>query len=298
MQKEWSDDEGLAAMVRHRAGLENAMTQMRRRLDEFNPDVVLVWGDDQYELFQEDLIPPFSLLAADEFEYPAAYGDQTNAWGETSADITKVKGAPEAGRWIAQRVIDAGFDLAYSYKPRDDRKFPHAFIHTVSYLDMARDGFPYPLLPVTVNCYGKYVITRRGGIRQFGEITDEVDPPAPSPQRCMDFGAAIARAAMDSPWRVALVASSSWSHAFLHDRAWHLHPDVEADRALYEALQAGDIEAWRRRSADDVALSGQQEMLNWYCLLGAAEAAGLNLNWSEFVETWICNSNKVFAVLD
>jgi len=226
------------------------------------------------------------------------YADDPNVWGETSADIVKVQGAPEAGRWIAQHVIDAGFDLAYSYKIRDDRKFPHAFIHTVSYLDMARDGFPFRLLPIAVNCYGKYVIARRGGMRGFAEITGEVDPPAPSPQRCMDLGGAIARAAMDSPWRVAMVASSSWSHAFLHDRAWHLHPDVETDRALYKALQEGDVDAWRRRSADDVALSGQQEMLNWYCLLGAAEEAGLKLNWSQFVETWICNSNKVFAVLD
>ena len=298
MQEEWSGDEGLAATERHRVDVESGLMEMRRRLDEFKPDVVIVWGDDQYELFQEDLIPPFCILAADEFEYPATYADDPNVWGETSADIVKVQGAPEAGRWIAQHVIDAGFDLAYSYKIRDDRKFPHAFIHTVSYLDMARDGFPFRLLPIAVNCYGKYVIARRGGMRGFAEITGEVDPPAPSPQRCMDLGGAIARAAMDSPWRVAMVASSSWSHAFLHDRAWHLHPDVETDRALYKALQEGDVDAWRRRSADDVALSGQQEMLNWYCLLGAAEEAGLKLNWSQFVETWICNSNKVFAVLD
>ena len=33
-----------------------------------NPDVVLVWGDDQYENFKEDIIPAFCVMAYDEFE--------------------------------------------------------------------------------------------------------------------------------------------------------------------------------------------------------------------------------------
>ena len=43
----------------------------------------------------------------------------------------------------------------------------------------------------------------------------DFDPPSPSPKRFMDLGAATARALRDSPFRVALLASSSWSHAFL-----------------------------------------------------------------------------------
>ena len=36
--------------------------------------------------------------------------------------------------------------------------------------------------------------------------------------------------------RVALAASSSWSHAFLNDKNWHLRPDTAADQRLYDAF--------------------------------------------------------------
>ena len=39
---------------------------------------------------------------------------------------------------------------------------------------------------------------------------------------------------------VALLASSSWSHAFLVDHTWRLRPDTEQDRRLYDAMTAHD----------------------------------------------------------
>ena len=77
-----------------------------------------------------------------------------------------------------------------------------------------------------------------------------------------------------SPWRVALVASSSWSHSFLTEKNWQLWPDVAADRRPYDALAAGDYDAWRRYTTDRIEDSGQHEVLNWFCLLGAMEALG------------------------
>jgi hypothetical protein len=112
----------------------------------------------------------------------------------------------------------------------------------------------------------------------------------------MEVGAATARALRESPWRVALVASSSWSHAFLTDKHHQLYPDVAADRALYEALRVGDYETWRKRPLAAIEESGQQEMLNWYMLVGAMEELGRKPDTCEFVETWTLNSNKCFAV--
>ena len=40
----------------------------RQLLDDFAPDFVVIWGDDQYENFKEDLIPPFCVLAYEAFE--------------------------------------------------------------------------------------------------------------------------------------------------------------------------------------------------------------------------------------
>jgi hypothetical protein len=98
--------------------------------------------------------------------------------------------------------------------------------------------------------------------------------------------------------RVALVASSSWSHAFLNDKAWHIHPDTPADRRLYDAMLAGDYEAWCQTTTEQVVSAGQHEMLNWFCLLGAMAELGLSLTRSDFVEAEIFNSNKAFALFE
>ena len=112
----------------------------------------------------------------------------------------------------------------------------------------------------------------------------------------MEMGAAAARAMRESPWRTALIASSSWSHAFLTDKTYQLHPDVAADRRLYEALRAGDYETWRSTPLPAIEDSGQQEMLNWYALVGAMEALGRKPDECDFIEAWAFNSNKCFAV--
>ena len=112
----------------------------------------------------------------------------------------------------------------------------------------------------------------------------------------MEVGAATARALRESPWRVALIASSSWSHAFLTDKHYQLYPDRESDRRLYEALRAGDYETWRQTPLADIETSGQQEMLNWYMLAGAMEELGRKPDECEFIDTWSFNSNKCFSV--
>jgi hypothetical protein len=95
---------------------------------------------------------------------------------------------------------------------------------------------------------------------------------------------------------VALVASSSWSHAFLTDKTWHITPDTAADRRLYQLFVDRDYETWRATPSRDIVDSGQHEMLNWFCLTGAVDELGLDLGWSELVTTDVFNSNKSFAV--
>jgi hypothetical protein len=99
----------------------------------------------------------------------------------------------------------------------------------------------------------------------------------------------------ESPWRVALNASSSWSHAFLTEKTYHLYPDHEADEALYRALQAGDYRTWRERSLAAIEDSGQHEMLNWYCLVGAMAELKSEPDYAVFLGSSVMNSNKVFA---
>ena len=56
-----------ATATQHRAKVMGAYRQVRQRIDAFKPDVIVIWGDDQYENFQEDLVPPFCVYAHDQF---------------------------------------------------------------------------------------------------------------------------------------------------------------------------------------------------------------------------------------
>jgi hypothetical protein len=188
--------------------------------------------------------------------------------------------------------------MAYGYKPLHHDGLGHAFVNTVLFLDYDRVGFPYPFIGFQVNCYGRRVIAQKGFRSSLANPLAEadLDPASPSPRRCMDVGAATARVLRDSPWRVALIASSSWSHAFLTNKNYQLYPDIPGDRRLYEALRKGDYAEWRKTSLGDIEDAGQQEMLNWFCLAGAMEELGRKPATCEFVETWALNSNKCFAV--
>ncbi len=305
MRTEWGDDGGTAAATRHRAALRAGLARCRAALDAFAPDVVEVWGDDQYEIFREELVPAFCVLAYDDLEVRplarlAARG-KPNAWGLPDDLTLTVRGAPDIGREIAATLLETGFDVAYAYRKPVDAPFPHAFVNTQLFLDYEHAGlrFPYPVVPIAVNCYGRHVIARKGGRVRCADIAVErLDPPGPSPARCYALGGALAAALRDGPHRVALVASSSWSHAFLVDEAWHLRPDTAADRRLYAALAAGDYGSWLEVTTEDVVAAGQHEMLNWFCLLGAMAELGCTPSWSTFVETDVFNSNKCFAVFD
>jgi hypothetical protein len=298
MRREWGADEGLAAAARHRQALVTWCRKARQALDAFAPDVVVVWGDDQYENFQEDVIPAFCVLAYEAIEHrPWSETRWANVWDEPKDATFTYKGHRVAAKRLASGLLEGGFDVAYAYRPLH-HPLGHAFMNTLLFLDYDRQGFPYPVIPFPVNCYGRRVIAQRGSAAALAALGDDerLDPPSPPPWRCFDLGRATARLLAASSWRVALVASSSWSHAFLVGKHHLLYPDVPADRAMFETLQAGDWSAWRATSLADIEESGQQEMLNWMCLAGAMAELGRRPTESAFVESWIFNSNKVFAI--
>ena len=298
MRAEWGNDEGMASAARHRAELVAWMDKSRAALDAFKPDFVLIWGDDQYENFKEDVVPAFCIQAYDDVEARPwrRYRFAKNAWGEDKDTAFVVRGHRAAAKHVASRLLEDGFDVAYAYRPLHHPDLAHAFLNTILLLDWDRGGFPYPCVPVSVNCYGRQVIAQQGGRGRLDLTEDQLDPPSPSPRRCMDLGATVARAFAASPWRVALVASSSWSHSFLTRKHGYLYPDVAADRRLFEALRRGDYETWRGTALDELEDAGQHEVLNWYCLAGAMEALGRKPDACDYAETWCFVAGKCIAV--
>jgi hypothetical protein len=210
----------------------------------------------------------------------------------------ELHGHREAAKYLATGLIERGIDTAYAYKPLH-HPLAHAFTNTFLYLDWDRRGFPYPVIPFAINCYGSNLLHAQGGSAAlFMPPRDQStlpDPPSPQPWRCMAVGKAVAEVFAASPWRVALIASSSWSHCFLSPTNGYLWPDHAADRLLFDALSHADYETWRKRPLKEMEQAGQHEMLNWMALMGAMEALHRRPAVQDYVETHIFMSEKCFV---
>jgi hypothetical protein len=294
MRKEYGDDKGLSAVKEHRDKVSKAFLTLRKAIDDFNPDVVLIWSKEQMENFGEDVMPPFCVYCYEEMEFkPHRQSDRLGPtiWGEDQHTVVKIKGNRAAGKYLTSKLIQEGFDMAYAYKPLHVPSLAHTFEGLITYLDWDRKGFPYPVMPFYVNGYGHHHLTGKGFSKE-----GEIDPPAPPPWRCYDLGRATARILRDSPWRVALIAGSSWSHAHLTEKTHRLWPDVETDRVLFHELAAGNYGYFRDLETPELVASGNQEILSWVCLAGACAELGLKPVYMDKVETWIFASTKITSV--
>lgn len=304
LRKEWGDDEGKSAAAVHREKMLVGMRRCMKELREFNPDFCIIWGDDQYENFREDIIPPYCIFAYDDvsiqpwgqLQDSGELVGKPNYWDESKDFTLDVKFATDQAKELTTKLLEAEFDVSYAYKPLHHPGLAHAFLNAILYLDYDREGFPWPIIPMQINCYGSRVISYKGFLSSLADADRPVDPPSPMPKRCFDLGAKVAQIFADSPFRVAVIASSSWSHAFLCDSTYRMTPEVEFDKRMYKALAENDFEHWRSRSLEDLTSTGNQEMLNWMTLLGAMDALGQKVTWSDFVETYLFNSSKVAAV--
>jgi hypothetical protein len=305
MQEQWASE--IDAAQEHQARHQAAFTTVRKAIDDFAPDAVIVFGDDQYENFKEDVIPPFNMYCMDSFA-TAPFGflkGAPNIWNAPADHQFDVPGAGNLARELASEIINEHFPLAYSYRYLNHESLTHAFANAIVYLDWQNEGWPYPIVPISVNCYGAGVVQTRGGMAQLfdGRPESEKDPyldfpgPAgPTPRSCFELGEALRRVLDARSGRYVVMASSGWSHAFLTAKNHWLWPDQSFDLARYEELQAGEQSKWRDLTTDAIEDAGSQEFKNWICLSGVVPERTPRV--VDYLDTWIFNSQKCFALFE
>jgi hypothetical protein len=306
MREEWGNDEGASFAGRHREQYFNGLDRVRKALDHFNPDAVIIFGDDQYECFREDLVPPYCVFVAEEFlskPYLRARGlggNTPNVWNDPYEMILKTPGAGDIARFLLNALLENDFEPSYSYKLPHQDYLGHAFTNTLMFLDHRRTGWSYPVIPFAINAYGSALIRAKGGLvnkATQGAMQRNPDPPAPSPRRCFDLGRTIGKILSESPWRVALVATASFSHAFLTEKNFFFYPDMASDRLRHGELAAGDYEKWRSLSIPTLEDAGQHELVNWLPMIGAMHELGQKPAYCELMESYLMNSNKCVTVI-
>ena len=100
LRAELGNDWGAAAAGQAREVFRRHFAEARRTLDDFKPDVIVMFGDDQYENFKEDIVPPFAVLAYDQHQVEPWKSRAWNPWGEPmTANSVLPATAPPANTW-------------------------------------------------------------------------------------------------------------------------------------------------------------------------------------------------------
>jgi len=228
-------------------------------LEEAAPDLVIIVGDDQAELFSAAIQPSIAVFYGKQLVTgDKRYGDSDAP--EWMQDIGRnylmdanhlVPGAPDFALELITGLIDREIDvtsLALVENPKE-AGFGHAFGFIVKRLFRGRD---IPVVPVLLNTY--------------------YPPNVPSARRCHDIGKAlnaIIRASA-SNLRVAIVASGGLSHFVV---------DEELDRGVIAAFERGD-ENYLRNIPRGALNSGSSEILNWVLTAGAL--GDMPVTWHDY----------------
>jgi 3-O-methylgallate 3,4-dioxygenase len=224
---------------------QQAIMALGKKLSEVSPDVVVIVGDDQHELFHEDGMPAFAIFWGERIQcipphepvhssIAAARRDQFGDEPEWYAVES------ELGKHMVVQMMTEGFDIAQLTRQANGRTVGHAF--TFVRRRIIREKI-LPILPVTINTY--------------------FPPNQPTAARCYAFGKALRHAieSWDSTKRVAVVASGGLSHFVV---------DEELDRSVLKAMSEHDEKAIGSYG-EPLFQSGSSEIKNWISAAGALE---------------------------
>jgi 3-O-methylgallate 3,4-dioxygenase len=252
----WMDGElEPSVWVEKHQSVQRAIEELSAALKSAKPDVVLLIGDDQEELFLDDCIPTFSLFWGKEsWDRPEFIHSDMSVpsraavrWAFHGDAPEAYPGHPALGRHIVEQLIGQHFDVAQFTKQHESRSLGHAFTFVRRRL-MDADRV-IPMIPVLINTY--------------------LMPNQPSAARCFAFGRALANAIRTWPGteRIAVVASGGLSHFVI---------DTELDRTVLDGLANSDESVLSSLPKEKLQM-GSSEILNWIVAGGALEDLRMQL---------------------
>jgi hypothetical protein len=240
---------------------QKALDRLADEIAAANPDLVIIVGDDQEELFDLRCMPAFAVFCGEEIvTRPLESMDYIPRWlvasqasaGYAMDAVRRYPAAPEFGRFAIEQLMVAGVDVTAvsAVQNPGTQGFGHAYGFVIQRLFRGR---AIATLPILLNTY--------------------YPPNRPTPARCYQIGELLRRVVNEFPQhlRVAIVASGGLSHFVC---------DEELDRRVLKAISAGDSETLRRlpRSALN---SGSSEIANWITVAGTM--CGHGIKWHEYV---------------
>jgi hypothetical protein len=255
-----------AAREAHAARCATALETLSQALHDAAPDVVVIVGNDQREVFGPAITPALWLYGGESvFDEPVSAGRLAKMPPGISISSAAIKPgvrttypahAPLA-RHLATAFTDRGHDITLSTEvPQRGNEGPTGMPHAFGFVyQRLMHGRVPPHVPIMLNTF--------------------YPPNQPRATRCVDLGLALRDALHAWPHdvRVALIASGGLSH-FVIDEAF--------DRALLDAMSRADT-AYLRGIDEALLQSGTSEVKNWLPVIAAANAEAMTMQLVDYV---------------
>ena len=235
--------------------LNTSFAELGKRMRAARPDVLIVVSPDHWVNFFLDNLPSICIGVGD------AHGGPPEPW-LAAYPHKHMHGHPALAQHLVEHVYAQGFEPSVSYQ----LKLDHGFC-----IPLWKTGLdPLPaIVPVVLNT---------------------VEPPFPSPARCIEFGARMADAVRSFPGnlRVAVLGTGGLSHSIGEPTMGAI--DEAFDREFVRLLQTGTRESMlefldQRLQA---AGNGAAEVRNWLVAHGAASERGFDLiHYSAMPEVYV-----------
>jgi hypothetical protein len=247
------------------AACQAALGRLAEIYEAAAPDVAVIIGNDQRELFVEDNVPAFAVFWGEAIDTGPRTAGQIAALppgvaiserGHAPPEQMRHPGMPALGRHLIECLIEDEFDVAQlSELPPGSgycNGIPHAY--GFIYRRIMKDRV-IPNVPIFQNTF--------------------YPPNQPSAARCHKLGRALGRAiaSWESDARVAVFASGGLSHFVI---------DEELDRAVLGALAANDADKLIS-IPEDRYQSGSSEIKNWIPLSAITADTGLDMTLVDYV---------------
>ena len=229
----------------------NAVKKMADIWDDVKPDVAVIMGNDQKEIFTDQVIPAFTVFSGETlYNEPAseeqialmAPGIHAAEAGHNPPEYTEYPGLPELGNLIINQATQDGFDVTQMTQiPRHDNHWSSGVGHAFGYIyrQVMRDAV-VPNVPVITNTF--------------------FPPNQPTAKRCFEFGQMVAKAIKkwDSDLKVAVFGSGGMSHFVI---------DEELDQIFLKAISERNIESLINLD-ERYFQTGTSELKNWIAAAG------------------------------
>lgn len=236
---------------RHQAN-EKAIRRVAEVLDQADPDIVVIVGDDHKEVYQEDNMPalavywgetlPYRPIGIMKWKYDPKLMPDFWYWQEPRDYPV----ASEFARRLIGDLMKRDFDPAHSKYYPEGQGMSHSFGYVYRRI-MTKKA--YPIIPVNVNTY--------------------YPPNQVTPLRCYRIGEAIREAieAWPEDLRVVVMATGGLSHFVV---------DEDFDRKFIDIMASGGPEDHAALPLEKLQ-SGNSEFRCWSVLAGAVRGKKMNL---------------------